>query len=442
MRASRSSVASLALRAAILQVVAGVGAASMLACQPKEGDGAAPRPEPPPTPASSPAASSLREPSPPTSSPAATSVATATPSSPPGPTSKPQPTASTAPKGAKCADPQHVCLKIGEDPPSGLKSHPGREPNGRTDCIPGPEIYSTCNGWRVFAGPVRQGDRCCYDYCQEPVPCGRAFMVGGIAGGALDGERRVADARGRSDWRVDLAVAPRPSAELAAAWLADAREEHAAIASFGRASLELLAAGAPADLVEATHRAALDEIEHARACFALARAFDPEGRDVGPGPLSMTGVALDPSLVGIAARAAAEACVGETLSALVVTRAAESCDDPAIAAIVGRIAADERAHAELAWRVAAWAIARGGAEARAAFEDAARASLEVRRGATCPIGPADAARGGRLTADAVAEVLEEGRRTVVEPCLAALLAATSAAAGLASRGAASDEARV
>lgn len=306
----------------------------------------------------------------------------------------------------------------------------GPHASGRTDCIPGPEIYHVCNGWRVFAGPVRQGNQCCYDYCQEAVPCGRPLVV--------DGERRVADARPRADWSADLGIAPRPSAALAAAWLADAREEHAAIASFARASLELLAAGAPADLVEATHRAALDEVEHARACFALAAAFDPEGRAMGPGPVPIAGLALDASLAGIAARAAAEACVGETLSALVVTRAAEACEDPAIGAVVARIAADERAHAELAWRVAAWAIDAGGAPARAAFEVAAHEALEVPRGATSPLEATDAARGGRLTPAAVAAVLEEGRRSVVEPCLAALLARPSTPP----RRAAGDEARV
>ena len=47
----------------------------------------------------------------------------------------------------------------------------------------------------------------------------------------------------------------------------------AEIASFARTSLDLLALGAPADLVAETHRAALDEIEHARIAYALASAF-------------------------------------------------------------------------------------------------------------------------------------------------------------------------
>ena len=68
---------------------------------------------------------------------------------------------------------------------------------------------------------------------------------------------------------------------LAAAWLEIAQLEHASIAAFASLSLRLLAAGAPAELVTASHRAALDEVEHARIAFELASVYG--GRRVGPG---------------------------------------------------------------------------------------------------------------------------------------------------------------
>jgi hypothetical protein len=75
--------------------------------------------------------------------------------------------------------------------------------------------------------------------------------------------------------------------------------EHASVASFARFSLQLMAAGAPASLVEAAHRAALDEIEHARLTFRLASRY--EGRALGPGPLPVDGsVAVDASLASLA----------------------------------------------------------------------------------------------------------------------------------------------
>ena len=51
---------------------------------------------------------------------------------------------------------------------------------------------------------------------------------------------------------------------LAARWRDNGLAEHASVASFSRHSLQLMALAAPADLVEATHRAAIDEISHAK----------------------------------------------------------------------------------------------------------------------------------------------------------------------------------
>ena len=59
---------------------------------------------------------------------------------------------------------------------------------------------------------------------------------------------------------------------LSEQWSLAARFEHASIASFNKFSLELLAVGAPGTLVAAANRAALQEVEHAQACFAAASA--------------------------------------------------------------------------------------------------------------------------------------------------------------------------
>src|SRR5207248_1646672 len=69
--------------------------------------------------------------------------------------------------------------------------------------------------------------------------------------------------------------------ELARSWLVEARAEHASIAAFSALSLDLMAVGAPPRLLERAHRAALDEIVHARVCFALASAY--AGEELAPG---------------------------------------------------------------------------------------------------------------------------------------------------------------
>jgi hypothetical protein len=185
-------------------------------------------------------------------------------------------------------------------------------------------------------------------------------------------------------------------AALAAAWLEDARSEHASVASFARATLELLALAAPPALVAACQRAGLDEVEHARVCFALAAGYAGAAR--GPGPLPA--VAPRPAdLVRLACDTFVEGCVGETTAALAAARAARRCADPAVAAALARISDDEADHAALAWATVAWAAGRGGEPVRAALRALAdRLHADVLAAAAPPADPdADLlARHGRL----------------------------------------------
>lgn len=184
-------------------------------------------------------------------------------------------------------------------------------------------------------------------------------------------------------------------------------------------ALELLALGAPAELVAATHRAALDEVEHARTCFAIAARLDSTRSAPGPGRLALEGLALATTPAALAERLVTEGCVGEALAALVLREAAERCADPAIAGAVRRMAEDEAEHAALAFRTAAWLVATHGEPVREAIRrEAARAH---RVDFHVPDLGADAAAvGGRLDADAIGGLVASGLREVVAPCLDAL----------------------
>ncbi len=160
---------------------------------------------------------------------------------------------------------------------------------------------------------------------------------------------------------VDPALASR----LARAWIETARAEHASVASFARAALELMAVGAPAELVEAHQRASLDEIEHARMAFALAEAY---GVSVAPGPLEVP-APRPASLVQLAHDVFVEGCVNETAAALVAARAARHARDEAVERVLARIAEDEAGHAALAWRTVRWALDQGGAPVRAVIAE-------------------------------------------------------------------------
>ncbi|CAE7468552.1 unnamed protein product, partial [Symbiodinium pilosum] len=143
--------------------------------------------------------------------------------------------------------------------------------------------------------------------------------------------------------------------EAAQRWRVAALAEHASVASFARASLELMAVGAPADLLAATHEAALDEIRHAKVAFGLAQHFGEDG--VAPGPLPVGAVAVATSLPELAARTFAEGCAGETLS--VAKAQLELMSGrflPEEEAALRAVYADEARHAALAWRTVAWAL--------------------------------------------------------------------------------------
>ncbi len=49
--------------------------------------------------------------------------------------------------------------------------------------------------------------------------------------------------------------------------------EHASVAAFARLAIDRMIHGAPAELVDAAHVAARDEIRHAQQCYGIASAF-------------------------------------------------------------------------------------------------------------------------------------------------------------------------
>jgi hypothetical protein len=258
------------------------------------------------------------------------------------------------------------------------------------------------------------------DAATDAPPCiRRPFLV--------EGELRACGLRRRSDWLLPLSgeaarVDPTTAAALARAWLEDARQEHASVAAFARFTMHLLALGAPPDLVTQSQRASMDEVRHARACFALARRYG--GEATGPGVLSLDGALGSMSLEALAVLTVHEGCVGETLGALLVDEQAGRSRDTEVRRLLSQIARDELRHAELAWRCVRWAIDQGGtpvadAVARAFAE--AEVSSRSRSFVDPPGVDAETWRDhGRLSASDAARLVAEGWRGIVEPCARAL----------------------
>lgn len=277
-----------------------------------------------------------------------------------------------------------------------------------------------CGQLAAVQGPVDHEGYCCYLLTAERPPSGRPFVV--------SGEHRVAALRRSDEWMSSFDGAAEEldsitARSLATAWLDDAQLEHASIASFARLTLELLAHGAPPSLVTASQEASLDEIRHAEACFALGSRF--AGASFGPGPLDLGGAELERDLVRLAVATFEEGCVGETVAALAAGEACHLASDPSVVQVLAGIAADEARHAELGWRIVAWAIERGGdAVARAvrrSFEQlVARLGTVEAPELDDAIDRAALRRFGRLTPAELSELRMQCFTQVIAPCFEAL----------------------
>lgn len=268
----------------------------------------------------------------------------------------------------------------------------------------------------IVGEATQEGTKCCYTvYWYNSCGAGRPFVVG-------EGARAAEQVRGDAGWRSASPARPETATldtdareRLSRAWARDGLFEHASVASFGRFAIDLLAVGAPADLVEEAHRAAIDEVRHARLCLGLASAY--AGVDIAPGPFP-AGATLEVTsdLAILSARCASEGAIGETLAALVAAEQLAQATDPAVREVLSVIVEEEARHAELAWRTIAWALRRGGPEVRGAI---ARVFEALRGGAESPLScegdpesPSDLERAhGRIArADresAIARALQE-----------------------------------
>lgn len=198
------------------------------------------------------------------------------------------------------------------------------------------------------------------------------FALGSGMGGAWGRPLRV---RGRqlhpelregSDWtqgdRPDPSgLDPATRRALEALWLHDAQKEHASVPAFSRVSWILAAVGAPAELLEWSHRAAMEEIAHTKACFALAAGYSGRSFTVEPMPDLLVRGALEVkgnALVVLATESLGDGCQLEDFNADVAAACAEGCEEPATRAVLQRIAREERTHADFSWAVLEWLVAK------------------------------------------------------------------------------------
>lgn len=146
-------------------------------------------------------------------------------------------------------------------------------------------------------------------------------------------------------------------------WVERAKAEYASAPAFARLSWQLASFGAPVQLVERCHRAALEELQHARLCFSLGAKGEltplPMPQLGDPPPFTVASVAMETLIDG---------CWKEAESAAQAEAELAAARDEQTRAVLEVIARDERAHAELSWDVLRFCIERGGERVLEAVE--------------------------------------------------------------------------
>jgi hypothetical protein len=179
---------------------------------------------------------------------------------------------------------------------------------------------------------------------------------------------------------------------VAEQWRESAKTEHASVAAFARLMLDLMAVGAPPELIAAASRDALDEIRHTEMCLSLASAID--GRQASPAPFPEVQRARTLprvrtlALATLAVDSLIDGAFHEGVSARIIARLARRAEVPEIRDVLAQIAADEGRHAAHGWDVVDWCVREGGVAVVSALHSAARALPRVK--AT----PLPAAEGG------------------------------------------------
>jgi hypothetical protein len=248
--------------------------------------------------------------------------------------------------------------------------------------------------------------------------CGRPFVIAHAP--------RLASVVASSAWLgasevtgIDLPLDPGVARRLAEHWTRIGLMEHASVAAFARFTLQLLALGAPLELVQRSTEAQADETRHASLAFQMASLYGAAA--VGPAPLDLRGALDDLSLASVLRTTIAEGCIGETRAALEASEAGRVATVPGVKSALERIAADESEHAALAWRVVRWIL-----DEHPELASVARAEF-ARGPSPAPVthsepGPALLLAHGLLDAAALGRIHACAEQDVIAPCARALLA--------------------
>jgi hypothetical protein len=227
--------------------------------------------------------------------------------------------------------------------------------------------YAMAMEKRVKNGTLKKGDAAVCTKCMILDKTAVTVRPGGeMVFGPTEQIEEIHMGCGRSPGFSGAATAPgrpRTSSEYLAL---GAHLEAASVAAFERIAEELVALGAPSELVTRARLAADDERAHAKVLGELARAHG-----AAPIPFTARPYQLRDALE-LALDNAVEGCVNETFGALVLHVQALTALDPEVKRGLASIAEDEARHAELSYDMADWLDGRLSSSARESVERASR----------------------------------------------------------------------
>jgi hypothetical protein len=165
------------------------------------------------------------------------------------------------------------------------------------------------------------------------------------------------------------ALTPAQRERAAATWRARIAAEYLAVSTFSVLSMDLCAAGAPADILSLVHRAAIDEVRHAEYCCRLASLYSGKEESPEGGLSDLPDDPARPKRQQALANALLVSCVAETYATVLLGTVRDQATDPVVRAVLTNIYADEVTHARIGWAYLAHCLEVGGdGERQAASE--------------------------------------------------------------------------
>ncbi len=138
-------------------------------------------------------------------------------------------------------------------------------------------------------------------------------------------------------------------AELARIWGERIPTEYRSITGFSSFSFDLIAAGAPVDLVAVCHRVCIDELRHTELAVRMVELY---GGHLPALPREINSLPVDTSL-NVVAQACRSAillsCLGETFACTELVMLRDRAIDPVVRGVLTVFLSDEIVHARVGW---------------------------------------------------------------------------------------------